>query len=286
MIVDAGVHVWRAEVPSRPWPPGREEPQRAEPFEVDELLQIMDAHGVHRAVIVPPIWVGEDNTDVLEWAAQHPDRLAVMGRHPFTPETAARLDTWRDQPGMLGIRLSYPAGEFGDWLDADRNRWFWSKAAAARLPLFVLCQNQAARLAPIAERYPELPLIVDHLALRNIRLDRLAGRESDAFERFEDLLALSRFPNVSVKFSSLPTYSNERFPFEDLKGGLARAVEAFGSERIMWASDLTRMELLEHTPSYDEILGHVRDELDFLIAKEREDILGRTALRVLGWPSD
>ena len=281
MIVDAGVHVWRPEHPTRPWPPGREEPQRKEPFGVEELLGLMDASGVDRAVVVPPIWVGEDNTEVLEWAAKHPQRIAVMGRHPFTPETVGQLAAWRDQPGMLGIRMSYPAAEFGDWLDLDRTDWFWSAAAEAGLPLFVLCQNQAERLVPIARRYPQLPLIVDHLALRNIRLDRLAGREADAFERFDDLLALARFPNVSVKFSSLPTYSNEPYPYRDLDQGLQRARDAFGSERIMWASDLTRMSLLENPPGYAELLGHVRDELPFLSPAERDDILGGTALRVL-----
>ena len=71
----------------------------------------MDAHGVDRAVLVPPLVSGFNNTTAnayaLEGAAAHPDRLAVMGRFdPRTPDARERLAHWREQPGMLGVRFS------------------------------------------------------------------------------------------------------------------------------------------------------------------------------------
>src|SRR6516165_7099144 len=53
LIVDAQVHLWKAESPDWPWVPGRT-PQMPEPFTIEKLVPLMDEAGVDRAVIVPP----------------------------------------------------------------------------------------------------------------------------------------------------------------------------------------------------------------------------------------
>ena len=57
-IVDAQVHIWGPDTPQRPWPGGRSQPHRPQPFSKDDLLKEMDAAGVARVVIVPPSWEG------------------------------------------------------------------------------------------------------------------------------------------------------------------------------------------------------------------------------------
>ena len=128
MIIDAGIHLWRPESSDRPWPDDRHDnpPQREIAFEPAEMLTLMEAHGVDRAVVVPPIWIGDDNADALEWSGEYPDRFAVMGRFPLIgnrDHLTGELARWLDQPGMLGIRMSYPASQ-GPWLDADLLDWF------------------------------------------------------------------------------------------------------------------------------------------------------------------
>src|SRR5215467_12132907 len=102
-IVDAQVHIWAADTPQRPWPSGRSQPHRPQPFSKDDLLKEMDAAGVARVVIVPPSWEGDRNDLALEAARLHPDRFAVMGRPPAEPRP---LGDWRDQLGMLGLRIT------------------------------------------------------------------------------------------------------------------------------------------------------------------------------------
>src|SRR5690348_1407492 len=102
LIVDAQVHIWGANTPERPWPVGRSAPHRLRPFSKDDLLKEMDAAGVARVVIVPPSWEGDRNDLALEAARLHPDRFAVMGR---PPQAARSLSDWRDQPGMLVLRV-------------------------------------------------------------------------------------------------------------------------------------------------------------------------------------
>ena len=41
LIVDAQVHIWGANTPERPWPIGRTEPHRPQPFSKDDLLKVV-----------------------------------------------------------------------------------------------------------------------------------------------------------------------------------------------------------------------------------------------------
>ena len=90
MIVDAQVHLWKAESPDWPWVPGLK-PQLPEPFTIEKLVPSMDEAGVDRAVIVPPSWEGDRNDLALAAARAHPDRLAVMGRFTVDPANRAAL---------------------------------------------------------------------------------------------------------------------------------------------------------------------------------------------------
>src|SRR5262249_1887202 len=77
LIVDARVHLWKAESPDWPWVPGMK-PQMPEPFTIEKLVPLMDEAGVDRAVIVPPSWPGDRNDYGIEAAERYPNRFAVM----------------------------------------------------------------------------------------------------------------------------------------------------------------------------------------------------------------
>ena len=81
VIVDSQVHIWAADRPDRPWPPGRAgQAQKPYPVTKEMVLTAMDEAGVDRAVLIPPSWEGDYNDLVLEAAQAHPDRFAAMGR--------------------------------------------------------------------------------------------------------------------------------------------------------------------------------------------------------------
>ena len=56
MIVDAQVHLWKAESEDWKWVPGLVR-QLPEPFTIERLVPMMDEAGVDRVVIVPPSWL-------------------------------------------------------------------------------------------------------------------------------------------------------------------------------------------------------------------------------------
>jgi len=167
-VIDAQVHIWGAEPPERPWPPGEAAlAHRPTPLGKNELLREMDAAGVDRAIIVPPLWEGDRNDLALEAALLHPDRFAVMGRLAIErPESRSRVDTWKCQPGMLGVRLTFHRGAYRTWLTNGTADWFWAAAERAGIAVMVFAPGLLPHIAAVAARHPGLRLVLAYLALR------------------------------------------------------------------------------------------------------------------------
>src|SRR4051812_20438278 len=127
IIVDAQVHLWKAESEDWKWVPGAR-PQMPEPFTIEKLVPLMDQAGVDRVVVVPPSWPGDRNDYALEAVKRYPNRFAIMGRIPIrNPASAALLPKWREQPGMRGIRATFN-GAAAAWMKDGSTDWFWPEA--------------------------------------------------------------------------------------------------------------------------------------------------------------
>jgi predicted TIM-barrel fold metal-dependent hydrolase len=236
VLIDAQIHVWSPDVSTRPWLPGSTQRAQGAACNAEQVLRVMDDAGVARTVLVPPSWIGDDNTDALDAARRWPDRFAVMGRFdPTVRDAEAKVQHWREQPGMLGMRFTFHVPPSSGWLADGSIDWFWAAAEHAQLPLMVSVPGQAAKIAAIAQRHPRLRFILDHMA-------RPRGLKDDAaFADLDDLLSLARHPNVAVKTSSIPCYSTEPYPFWNLDKYLRRIREAFGARRMLWGTDYTRL---------------------------------------------
>jgi predicted TIM-barrel fold metal-dependent hydrolase len=268
LIVDAQVHIWGANTPERPWPTGRSAPHRPQPFSKDDLLKEMDAAGVARVVIVPPSWEGDRNDLALEAARLHPERFAAMGR---PPAAARSLSDWRDQPGMLGLRVTSNTAEAQALFD-DPAGWVWNEAERAGLPVMVSPSGLLPQVDRIAAHHPELKLVIDHLAL-------LRAKDNAAFDDLPKLLRLARLPNVAVKASALPAYSSHDYPYYNLHPYLRRVFDAFGPRRMFWGTDLTRLPC-----TYRQAITLFTEELPWLPTADQEWVMGRAICDWLGWP--
>ena len=276
MIVDAQIHLWKAPSPDWQWIPGMK-PQMPDPFTIEKLVPIMDEAGVDRVVIVPPSWPGDRNDYGLEAARRYPSRFGVMGRIPLrNPQSAALLPTWRNQPGMLGIRVTFLGNDAAMLSDGTAD-WFWPAAEKAGLPVMFLANEQGPYFARIAERHPGLQLIVDHMGLS---LSVQAVREGRFDGPISHTLSLAKYPNVSVKLSSAPTYSLERYPFRDMTPHIKRLFEAYGPRRCYWGSDITNAF---DKATYRQRITHFTETLDFLTEEDKDWVMGRGILARLKW---
>ena len=275
-IVDSQVHIWGADTPARPWPPGRaHEAQKPYPVTKDMLLGEMDTASVSRVVLVPPSWEGDRNDLALEAARLHPDRFAIMGRLPLEkPESRARVADWKKQPGMLGMRFTFHTDLQRPWLTDGTADWLWPAAERAGIPLMVLVPGSLDVLGRIAERHPGLRLVIDHVGLRNV----LRGTPR-VFDDLPDVCALAKHSNIAVKASGMPSLSLEGYPYRDLHPHIRTLVEAFGPRRTFWGTDLTRMPC-----SYRECIDLFTKELPWLKGEDLEWVMGRGVGEWLGWP--
>jgi L-fuconolactonase len=142
-IIDSQVHIWAPETPEKPYARGdASTPHRTIPLGHDELLREMDDAGVQRCVLVPPTWEDDRNDTSLEAARLHPERFAVMGRMKIhQPESRALIAIWKNQPHMLGIRMTFHQGRPKVWLEDGTADWFWDAAERYDVPIMARWTN-------------------------------------------------------------------------------------------------------------------------------------------------
>jgi L-fuconolactonase len=275
-IIDSQVHIWAENTPDRPWAPNMEgRAHLAEPLSAEKLLGMMDQAGVDAAILVPPSLEGDRNDLALGAARRFRDRFAVMGRIDLAkPGSRAALATWRDQPGMLGLRLTFHRPDTRAQLADGTADWLWPAAERHGIPLMVHAPDGLPRLGEIAARHPGLTLIVDHMGFGRETMD--ANAPAGAAR----VAALARYRNVFVKVSALPCFSSEPYPFRNLNEPLRRVIEGFGPRRCFWGSDLSRM--LKHC-TYRQGVTHFTEELGFLSASDLDWIMGRGLQECLRW---
>ncbi len=269
LIVDAQVHIWTAGQATAHHSRGR-----PDPFTPDDLLAEMKTAGVDCAVLAPPHWDPAGDAVGLAAAVAHPDRFAVTGsidwRGAPDPDGVRRF---RDQPGMRGLRLSFNTPEKHACLTDGTIDWIWAAAESVDLPIMVLIPGGVPLVGDIVRRFPGLRLCVDHLGIPR------GAKDAAAFGHLPDLLSLAKHPNVSVKAGGLPTYSTiDAFPYPSLHAPLRAVHDAFGPERIFWATDLTRMDC-----SYREVVEMFTEGLPWLSEQDKRLIMGEAVCRWLDW---
>ncbi len=211
--------------------------------------------------------------------AARPDRFAYVAKvDPRDPELDDVVAEIARTPGQVALRV-VPRDETGEsaLFEAGAYDGVFRAARRSGLPVFVWLPGRAHLLEPYARSFPDVRFIVDHCGVaRPSANDRGPAR----FAGFGETLALARYENVSLKWGKAPLLSEEPYPYGDVKRALRRALEAFGRDRIMWASDHT--EVAEHH-TWGEALSYIRNAPE-LSALDKEWILGGTARTILSWP--
>jgi predicted TIM-barrel fold metal-dependent hydrolase len=233
----------------------------------------MGKAGVDRVIIVPPSWEGDRNELALVAAAQHKDRFAVMGRLDiYRDDAKEQIRNWLKQPGMLGLRFALHTPLLERPFVSGELDWVWRAAEQSGVPVMVLVPHRLMpSIARVAERYPGLKLVMDHLGL-------VHGKDEEAFEGLGELLSLARYSNVAAKASIMPFYTADQYPFKRLHSHIRRVFDAFGPKRMFWGSDLSRLPC-----TYRQGVTMFTEEIPWLTAEDKEWIMGRGVCEWLGW---
>jgi predicted TIM-barrel fold metal-dependent hydrolase len=159
-------------------------------------------------------------------------------------------------------------------LTEGRMDWLWDEAERHGIPIMVLVPHSLTHLIDrVAERHPDLKLVMDHLALtRNTK-------DEEAFRALDNLLALAKRANVAVKASALPCFTNDVYPYRRLHPHIRRVYDAFGPRRMFWGTDFSRLPC-----SYRQAVTMFTEEIPWLSAEDKTWIMGRAVCEWLGWP--
>ena len=274
MMVDTHVHVVADDRQRYPLQPtGLNLPWvQAMPVTTERLLERVEEATVDRAVLVQAISAyGYDNRYTADSAERHRGRCtSVCIIDPVAPGADDTLSYWVRERGMRGVRLFTATEPEATWLDDEATFPVWQRAGELGIPVCVQMRaHQIPRLRRVVERFPEVPVALDHLA--GPRLEE--GAPSPA----SDLLDLARHPNVHLKFSTVNLDALARAG-ADTKDFFQRLIDRFGVRRLMWGSNYPAT----YDRSYHEMAELARRTFGFLSEEERGWLLGETALSL--WP--
>lgn len=273
-------------------------------------LAAMDAVGVD-ALVVSEFW-GFDG----RWREALPNGV-FRSRYPFSELAAAReprrfvyhtavslddpeLDQQvaavRQRPGGAALRI-VPIPETGavERLSKGEFEPFFAAAERHRVPVFCWVPGRSHLLVPYVKQFAGLQFIVDHCGVGQAPyrlgptaptlVSSVVPTRAERVRQFDSVIELAQYPNVALKWCHAPNlFSEQPYPYRDALPVLRKGIDAFGAERIMWASDYTQART-EMGITWAQALYYVR-ESDQLSEEEKEWLLGGSVRKALGWPRE
>jgi L-fuconolactonase len=233
LTIDTHQHFWNLRREPMPWMRA-DHATIARDFEPADLRPLLDACGIDRTVLVQSACTDGDTDAMFAQAAEHDWIAAVTAWVDLLSpaSAAARLDVLALQPALRGIRHLIHEEPDPHWILQDAV--FESLAALEErglvLELPCVFPRHLGDLPELAQRFPRLTIVIDHLAkppLGTRRMDEWAAMLRRAAE----------LPNVCAKVSGLNTMLPDAWAASDLLPAVEVAVESFGPDRLMCGSD-------------------------------------------------
>lgn len=268
--IDAHSHIWTRDTGRFPLREGVAVDQLDPPsFTDDELMAIAKPAGVSRVVLIQHYpYHGWDNSYLLDACRRHPQCFRIVGMIDHQLPSPGRRMRELLRLGVTGFRIGSGSGQ-PDWLASDGISAMWKTAAETRQPMCCLINpGDLPMVASMCERHPDTPVVIDHFA----RIGMTGKIEENDLA---NLCVLKRFRHVFVKLSAFYALGNKRPPHDELIPMVRRLFEAFGPNRLMWASDMPYQ--LRGENSYESSIGLVRDRIDFFSPDDRRRVLKDTA---------
>jgi L-fuconolactonase len=302
-IVDLQLH---DPAPFLPWDNEDENTRRDVVKEV--LFQMMDAIGVE-AVVLHPV----DDLELGFQLAQEfpgrfsstpmltggdPEGLGKIAINPHVEGVEDRIAEMSAKPGVVGLRFVPSPNFFPEEFENYRTGGYDHAFAACQelgLPVLLMVSGHAATVARVAEKFPDLQIILDHIGIPQSPMEM---PEDDRWGPLAQVLPLGRYENVAVKLCHPIGLSLESYPFKDVWPYMHKLLDAFGAERLAWGSDVGRFRgrvawsirvpgTEEHYPGKHNYMESLAFFLytDELSEAEKESILGGSTRRLLRWPA-
>jgi predicted TIM-barrel fold metal-dependent hydrolase len=271
-FIDAHVHVWTPDTTKHPLAKGySKDDMKPTSFTPEELLAHAKPCGVTRITLIQMSFYGYDNSYMLETMKRFPGVFSGVAVIDEDDRPAERMRELKKQ-GVRGFRIRPGERSRETWLDGRGMAAMWKCGADEGLNMCHLIDpDSLPAVDRMCRKHPDTPVVIDHFA--RIGVDGQI-READ-LKRLADL---SKHKHVTVKISAYYALGKKKMPYTDLGPMIRRLLEAYGRERLMWATDCPYQVQEGHT--YTASIELIRDRLDFLTDEDRQWLLRKTAEKV------
>lgn len=271
--IDAHSHIWTPDLKRYPLTEGLTKGDlKPLSFTDDELMAVARPVGVSRVVLIQhSTYHLFDNSYLVDNWKDHPDRFRVVGMVDSREDGAGSKMRKLLKQGVTGFRIT-PFRLGKDWLDTPGMAEMWRTGADTKQAMCCLINpSDLPDVDRMCEKHPDTSVVIDHFAR--------VGADGTVHEKeLKSLCHLARHPKVSVKISAYYALGKKKPPYDDLIPMIRRVYEAFGPQRLMWASDCPYQ--LDGDNTYAASIELITKRIDFLTDADRKWLLRKTAERV------
>ena len=242
------------------------------------------------------------NRHLHDATSRFPDRLRrlISIKEADVPDNPAAMADYVkgevEAGGAAGLQFIpgfyYQGGHTDTW-DGGKLQPFWDSVAELNLPVYFtilggvgtkayssdwnegyLAEQDA--LARWMKRYPHLSAVITHGFPWRAYYDGESIKLPDAiFDVFDS-------PNCYLQFLIPIMMGNIwEYPWTEAEPAIRQCVERIGSERLIYGTD---MPMVARFCTYKQSIDEFRTHCDFLTDADRENVLGRTAARLMNIP--
>jgi L-fuconolactonase len=271
-VVDAHIHFWQL---SKGWYTALEPHMTIllKDHLPDDLAPLLKAAGVDQIVVVEAAETVEETHFVLGLAQKYPFIAGVVGWIDLaSPDVEKVLRSLQNNPLYKGVRPCHDDNKKIQWMKDPANDIGFQALIDLNLSFDALIQdfNELPCVISVAERFPNLRIILDHLGKPDIANNIFSSWASD-IER------LAKHPNVVCKFSGILNQAKAGWTLKGLRPYADHALSCFGADRLLWGSDWPPARL---TAEYHVGWEVAHELLAKLPAAEQERIFGGNASRI------
>lgn len=270
-VVDAHIHFWQL---SKGWYTALEPHMTILLTDhlPEHLAPLIKAAGVDQIVVVEAAETVEETHFVLSLAQRHPFIAGVVGWVDLAaPDIASVLRSLQSNPLYKGVRPCHDDNKKIQWMKDAANDAGFRALVDLNLSFDALVQdfNELPCVTSVAERFPSLTIILDHLGKPDIA--------NNIFSRWAaDIEGLAKHPNVVCKFSGILNQAKAGWTLKGMQPYADHVVKCFGPDRLLWGSDWPPARLTEEY----NVGWEVAHQLVAHLPAAQEKIFGGNAARI------
>ncbi|MBL8570692.1 MAG: amidohydrolase family protein [Phreatobacter sp.] len=231
MRIDAHQHFWQVARGDYGWLDSAPDVLRRD-YGAADLAPHLARHGIGATILVQAAPTVAETRFMLATAREAGFVAGVVGWADLAaPDASSVIAELARDPLLVGLRPMVQDLPDDDFL-ADIALGPALRTMVRHGLVFdaLVLPRHLSRLLVLAERHPDLAIVIDHGAKPFIRDGTIDPWRAD-------MAALAALPNVACKLSGLVTEARDNWSASDLEPYVRHLVDAFGASRLIWGSD-------------------------------------------------